>query len=151
MAEQYGDDRNLASRQAIYRFRRPGPDLHDWALDLAALAGDEGILDIGCGNGRYLQRLAQRGHRGPVTGVDLSVGMRPAVVADAEALPCRDGAADVVLCMHVLYHVPEQRRAVAELRRAARGRAIVATNSVEHLREMDDLAPRSPARDRCAR
>jgi tRNA (uracil-5-)-methyltransferase TRM9 len=36
------------------------------------LAGDESILDLGCGNGEMARELMRRGHRGPYTGVDFS-------------------------------------------------------------------------------
>ena len=37
--------------------------------------------------------------------------------ADVAALPLRDGSFDVVLAAHMLYHVPDRRAAVSELRR----------------------------------
>jgi tRNA (uracil-5-)-methyltransferase TRM9 len=36
------------------------------------LAGDESILDLGCGNGELARELMRRGHRGSFTGVDFS-------------------------------------------------------------------------------
>ena len=36
------------------------------------LAGDESILDLGCGNGELARELMRRGHCGPYTGVDFS-------------------------------------------------------------------------------
>lgn len=151
MDEQYGDDRNLAARQSIYAYARPGPNLFDWALDLAGLEGEERILDVGCGNGLYLAALSGRGHDGPAHGFDLEIGMLHAAagwhadagltVADAQALPVADGVADVALAMHMLYHVPDQSAAAAELRRVVRpgGTALVVTNAVGHLRELDDM------------
>jgi SAM-dependent methyltransferase len=152
MDEQYGDDRNLAARQSIYAYVRPGPTLFfDWALDLAELEGDERIVDVGCGNGMYLAALSGRSHRGPVHGIDLELGMLHAAagwradaglaVGDAQALPVADDVADVALAMHMLYHVPDQAAAAAELRRIVRpgGRALVVTNALGHLIELDDL------------
>jgi SAM-dependent methyltransferase len=147
--EQYVDDRNLAARQSIYAFQWPFIDLHAWVLDVANLRGDERVLEVGCGNGSYLRALRQRGHRGTVVGLDLSIGMlSPArafavgvVNADVQALPALDAGVDIVLAPHMLYHVPDLGAAVAELRRVLRpdGRAMVVTNSVEHLRELDAL------------
>ena len=150
MASQYGDDRNLAARQSIYRYRRgrEGRNFYDVVVDLAGLRGDEVVVDVGCGNGQYLRTLGMRSHRGAVAGFDLSAGMAkaasgwgPAAAGDAQALPVRTACADVVLCPHMLYHVPDQAAAVSEMRRVLRpgGRAVVVTNSVEHFRQVDDL------------
>jgi SAM-dependent methyltransferase len=105
------------------------------------------VGDIGCGNGRYVAALRAAGAR--VIGVDLSVGMlvsvpspRSALIAaDAQSLPLADASLDAVLMMHMLYHVPDQERAVAEAARVLRrgGHALVATNGPRHLGEMDAL------------
>jgi tRNA (uracil-5-)-methyltransferase TRM9 len=39
---------------------------------LDSLAGDEAILDLGCGNGEVARELMRRGHRGRYAGVDFS-------------------------------------------------------------------------------
>jgi SAM-dependent methyltransferase len=99
---QYKTDVNLAARQSIYTYQRPRIDLARETLGLAALDGQEAVADVGCGNGLYLAELARREHEGPVLGVDMSPGMLLAarsrapraglLVADAAALPVRDGA-----------------------------------------------------------
>ena len=151
IAQQYGDDRNLAARQSIYAFQSPRLNLHASSIDLAQLAGDESVLDVGCGNGRYLAELRTRGHRGFVCGADLSDGMlrsaRPAagadplLVSDAQSLPFASESFDVALMMHMLYHVPDRPKALAEIRRVVRpgGAVLVLTNSSSHFRELDEL------------
>jgi SAM-dependent methyltransferase len=150
LEQQYSDDANLAARQSIYAYQRPRLDLYNAAFDLAALRGDEAILDIGCGNGRYLSGLETRGHRGLVCGADLSTGMLQTarngsaaalLRADAQAIPFAADSFDVVLAMHMLYHVPDRPRALAEMRRVlqAGGAALVLTNSVTHFQELDAL------------
>jgi SAM-dependent methyltransferase len=151
IARQYGDDRNLATRQSIYAFQRPQLNLHASSLDLADLAGDESILDVGCGNGRYLAELRTRGHRGFVCGADLSDGMLRTtrldaeavslIATDAQALPFASESFDVGLMMHMLYHVPDRAQALAEVRRVVRpgGVTLVLTNSWLHFQELDDL------------
>lgn len=144
---QYATPANLAARQAIYRYQRPQLGLYDWAIDLADLSGGETILDIGCGNGAYLATLHRRGHVGLTVGTDFSSGMlssarqargahhaRPVVQGDATALPFSASAADVVLSMHMLYHVPQPLRAVVELRRVVRagGRVLIVLNEAAH-------------------
>jgi SAM-dependent methyltransferase len=66
----------------------------------------------------------------------------PALVAsDAEALPLTDASLDAVMMMHMLYHVPDPARAVAEATRVLRpgGKLLVATNGRRHLAEMNEL------------
>jgi SAM-dependent methyltransferase len=78
-------------------------------------------LEVGCGEGTNLVRLARRGRP---FGIDRSVrrvrfaaeavpGARLAA-ADAQALPFRDGAFASVLIRDLLHHLAEPRRAAAE-------------------------------------
>jgi ubiquinone/menaquinone biosynthesis C-methylase UbiE len=147
---QYASEANLAARQAIYRYRQPPARTAPWALDLATMRGDERLLDIGCGNGLYLAELEGRRHAGATFGIDLSAGMLDAarsrsnaavLVGDAQALPFAGGSFDRVLAMHMLYHVPNRDLAVAEIARvlAPGGTALVLTNSVHHLEELNAL------------
>ncbi len=147
-SDQYRTDRNLRARQAIYEFQRPRIDLPKEVVDLIGAEGKEAVVDVGCGNGRYLAELKRRRHAGLITGVDTSPGMLAAArsevpganfaCGDATALPLATGCADLVLAMHMLYHVPLPELAVAELRRvtAAGGRAIVGLNGEDHLQEL---------------
>jgi SAM-dependent methyltransferase len=160
---QYKTDANLTARQSIYAYQQPRVDLPARVLDLAGPAPSDTIADVGCGNGIYLAELARRGLPGRVLGVDMSLGMLaaarqrlttagdlagpgPAVgpvhvalaCADATALPLRDGAADLTLAAHMLYHVPEPSDALRELRRVTRpgGRVVIGLNGASHLRQL---------------
>jgi SAM-dependent methyltransferase len=149
---QYRDDTLLAARQSIYTHQQPRLDLVASVLDLAELTGQETVSEIGCGNGPYLARLAQLGHAGRLVGVDLSPGMlaitraanpRAAVtVGDAQRLPLADGATDVALAPHMLYHVQDRGAAAAEFRRVTRpgGRVLVVLNGADHVAELGALA-----------
>jgi malonyl-CoA O-methyltransferase len=95
------------------------------------------VLDAGCGSGRYLAHAHQRDARG-VVGVDLSAEMLKAASAldDArssagdvrtrllrgslDALPIRDGWADVTICGLTIGHLADLRAPLAELRRVTR-------------------------------
>ena len=148
---QYRTDANLAARQSTYAYQHPPIGLPAAVLDLAALHGNESIADFGCGNGAYLAELARRRHAGPVVGIDLSTGMLGAArrrapaaaltAGDAAALPMRDHAAILTLAAHMLYHVPDLRAAIKELRRVTRpdGQVLVVLNGNGHLRELRDL------------
>ncbi len=76
------------------------------------------ILDLGCGNGAYLQDLVRVGKDAKVTGADLTIDMLSAarrrvgdranfVKADATALPFKDRSWDLIFCSHVLQFVTD--------------------------------------------
>jgi SAM-dependent methyltransferase len=148
----YADDANLAARQAIFRYQDSPFDFFGWALEHVPWRGGEVVVDVGCGKGQYLERIAALGEAHLAVGLDLSPGMlvstrsqspddarKPALVnADAERLPLADACADVGLAMHMLYHVPDIPRAVAELRRMLRpgGTLLVAANAPGGLAEL---------------
>jgi SAM-dependent methyltransferase len=62
-------------------------------------------------------------------------------VADAQALPFLDESFDAVVANHMLYHVPNRPRALAELRRVLRpeGRFYASTVGRVHMRELGEL------------
>lgn len=143
----YADDAKLAARQAIYQFlERPWPSDGGRVLGALSLRGDEVVADVGCGNGNDIRDLRAAGFGGTIAGFDLSTGMLASVVplgvpvvnADAGALPLRDGAVDIALAMHMLYHCPDVAATLRELRRVVRGGGalVVSTNSSVHLQEL---------------
>ncbi len=83
------------------------------------------VVDLGCGTGTLATLLAEAGHR--VRGTDLSPAMLERAVAkaaaagldvafevgDAATPPYDAGSADVVLCRHVLWAVPDPAAALA--------------------------------------
>jgi methionine biosynthesis protein MetW len=100
---------------------------------LAALPPGGRVLDIGCGSGGLLERLA--GHAGYRAGVELSAtaAAEAAKVADEVAnlpidggLPFAPESFDVVVCADVLEHLPEPADALAAAARLCRpGGAVV--------------------------
>jgi len=152
-AAQYADDRNLAARQRLWQYQSPYFDIVSWVLDLGRVAPGRRVLDAGCGNGIYLRALRDR--HAQAVGCDLSPGMlaaagHPAVVnADVVALPVRDGAFDVVLAPHMLYHVAHRERAIRELRRVLtpRGILVAVTNGARHGQPLHQLIARAAGRE----
>jgi SAM-dependent methyltransferase len=143
----YSDPSGLTARASLYDFQRPRIDLVGEALEMLDPVSRRVVGDVGCGNGRYVGALRAAGAR--VIGVDLSAGMlmhvpppMPAVVVgDAQALPLASASLDRLLMMHMLYHVPEPERAVAEAGRVlgSGARLLVGTNGPRHLAEMNEL------------
>ncbi len=146
---QYADDGNLRARQRFWLHQSPYFDIEGWVLDLAGLAPGMKVLDAGCGNGLYLRAMAGRQVR--AAGCDLSMGMLRSVAcpalfsADVAALPVCDGVFDVVLAVHMLYHVPDRAAAVREMRRVLMpGSVCVAvTNGARHTRSLRALVERA--------
>ena len=83
-------------------------------------------LDAGCGTGRYVRLLRERGAR--VAGIDLSPAMLSRTGAercrvargDIRALPVGSMSIDVVVCGLVLGDVPDLQSALGELSRVLR-------------------------------
>jgi SAM-dependent methyltransferase len=65
---------------------------------------------------------------------------------DIQQIPLADGSVDLVLCSHVLEHVRDDRRALAELRRvcARDGRVLVQLPLVESEHTTEDLSDLDP-------
>lgn len=139
--DNYRSEEGLAVRQGLYQYKRPDYDLP--GVVIANIHADPvRVLDVGCGNGRYTGRLREAFPAAEVIGVDLAEGIlasvpEPTVVADVADLPFEDGSADVVLAMHMLYHVPDIGAALDELRRvlAPGGVLFVSTLASDDKRE----------------
>jgi SAM-dependent methyltransferase len=150
---QYADDRNLHARQLFWQHQKPPFDIVGWVLALAGLSAGMRVLDAGCGNGLYLRGLRDRQVK--AIGCDLSTGMLQAAAhlallrADVTALPLRDGAVDVALAVHMLYHVPDRESAIRELRRvvAAGGTCVAVTNGSAHTWSLRALVERAVRRE----
>jgi SAM-dependent methyltransferase len=140
--EHYASDERLAARQQLWHTSRREPpfDLYSWVLGVARLDGSERVLDLGCGNGAYLERIS-------AIGLDASVGMlhsasarttNPLVAGDAAMLPFRSSSFDLVLAAHMLYHVEDRAAALAEIARVLTpsGSFVAVTNSGRNQHEM---------------
>lgn len=56
----YSSDRDLAARQSLYQWQTPRHDLPGIAAEqLSGVRGSGRVVDVGCGNGKYVQRLRE--------------------------------------------------------------------------------------------
>ncbi len=96
-------------------------------------AGNRDVLEVGCGTGLVLQRIAAFARR--ATGIDLSPGMLElararglhVVEGSATSLPFDDESFDVTCSFKVLAHIPDIDTALGEMARVTRrGGTIIA-------------------------
>lgn len=158
--EQYRTGDNLTARIQLHeRFGVNHQGWFPWLYDRLALPEGACVLDVGCGMATFWTEQHIRRRAGwRVTLADFSPGMLTAArhrlsdraraftfcVADAQKLPFADDAFDAVIANHMLYHVPDRPRALAEMCRVLRpgGSFYAATNGREHLREIAVLLAR---------
>lgn len=138
----YDADDDLRVRREVHvQYSEQRGDFHEWVLSHLPRHPHDALLDVGTGPGDFPRLLRARGHTGLLIGCDLSEGMMqtaqaaaPALtwlVADAQALPFADASFHGVMARHMLYHVPDIPRAVAELARVTKpgGWLAAVTNS----------------------
>jgi SAM-dependent methyltransferase len=103
------------------------------AVDEAGIRPGGVVIDVGCGTGRALAPLRDAvGPAGTVIAFDVTPEMldaaRPAsaaagavvVLADARALPLRDGCADAIFAAGLVNHLPDTEAGLRELARVIR-------------------------------
>jgi SAM-dependent methyltransferase len=119
-------------------------------LDRLALPQGARILDAGCGSGRTLDELARYG---TAFGLDESPaaiaaahrrGHRRVVRGSVERLPYPDSSFDLVTCLDVVEHTPDDRRTLLELRRVTRpgGHLLLTVPAYQALWSSHDVANR---------
>lgn len=153
--DQYKDASNLDARAAIHqRFSTNPYGWFRWVFDaLLKFPANAKILELGSGNGLLWKENIDRIPAGwNIVLSDLSPGMldaawRNLVVTgrafqfkeiDAQSIPFEAETFDAVIANHMLYHVPDRPKAIAEIKRVLKpgGHFIVTTVGENHMREM---------------
>ncbi len=132
--DQYRDSTNLDARVLIHqRFSTNPYGWFRWVFDrLLKLPENAKILELGCGPGYMWKENVERIPAGwNITLSDLSSGMvdaawRNLIVSgrafqfkeiDAQSIPFEDETFDAVIANHMLFHVPDRPKAIAEIKR----------------------------------
>jgi ubiquinone/menaquinone biosynthesis C-methylase UbiE len=153
LSVQYATSANLAARIELHqRFSTNAYGLQRWIFDRLQLAPGMRVLEVACGTGSLWRENLERMPAGiELVLSDFSIGMvettrrvlpRASFVACAlPELPFADGAFDLVIANHMLYHVEPRQRGLADIRRVLRagGALFASTNGVAHLRELKTL------------
>jgi len=159
-SQQYQDGANLRARLNLHdQFSTNIYNWFLWVFDIFNLPSFCLILELGCGPGDlWLENIHRIPKGWDITLSDFSEGMlRQAqknllnqfhpfkfVMFNAQAIPHPERSFDAVIANHMLYHVPDRTKALAEIRRVLRpgGRLYAATVSETHMQELPSLVTR---------
>lgn len=110
-------------RRTVRAMNRSHASLTDWALQQLTVSSGANILDIGCGGGETVRKLAALAPNGKVTGLDYSsasvavsretnaqeiqTGRVRIEQGSVAALPFPDGAFDLVTAVETHYYWPD--------------------------------------------
>jgi ubiquinone/menaquinone biosynthesis C-methylase UbiE len=114
-------------------WNRRNAALNDVTLQSLDLRSDDRVLDVGCGGGYLIGRIAQKVNIGWIAGVDRSQSMTDFCsrrlrrwiqdgrveirCCPAEALPYPDGCFSKVCTVNTIFYIEDLEKALSELRR----------------------------------
>ena len=158
VGEQYRDSSKLSARIRLHKlFSTNGYGWHRWVFDhMTGLPDDARILELGCGRGDV---WVENSDRVPpdwgITLSDLSSGMIEEAgsnlegcgvsfdyeLIDAQSIPYPEATFDGVVANHMLYHVPDRAKGIAEIHRVLKpgGLLFAATNGRGNMGELWDI------------
>ena len=147
---QYRDSRNLGARAQLHQRYGSNPvGWFSWVMEHIAFKPGERVLECGCGPGwLWRNNLKRIPENCQITLTDLSPGMVSEAEnalattghdfrffdSDIRDLPFGGGDFDVVVANHMLYHVADRHKSLAEVKRVLKenGRFIAATVGKRH-------------------
>src|SRR5579859_5925642 len=158
--DQYRNASNLEARAQLHvRYGTNKYGWQRWLFDQFDFPSPARVVEFGCGPGWLWAQNQDRVAAGwDITLTDFSAGMIEECkrnlassahpfkfeTVDVQAIPYESASFDAVTANHMLYHVPDLRGALDEMRRILKpsGKLYAATNGVNHLRELYELQMR---------
>ncbi len=127
----------IAGAEMLERMSESHSPVTDWALSHLEISGDERVLDIGCGGGAALKKMAAKITTGDLTGadysevsvevsrknniVDIESGKMNIIHASVDSLPFENNSFDIIYTIESFYfwsdpveNLKEVRRVLAE-------------------------------------
>ena len=119
--------------EMLERMNQSHYEVTGWALSYWEIQEDDRVLDIGCGGGATLHRMAEKVTSGHVTGVDYSdvsvetsrrnneknikSGKMDVLEGSVENLPFADDSFDKIITVESFYFWPDPQENLKEVRR----------------------------------
>jgi len=120
-----------AGRQTIERMNESHASLTDWGLSHLEIRKNDSVLDVGCGGGAALKKIAAMNSPGKCRGIDISdlciseaskmneetvkEGRMELLKGDVAALPFPDASMDAVVSIESFYFWPDPDRGLREI------------------------------------
>lgn len=160
---QYQHTGNLSARIRLHQLFSTNPyGWQRWLFDQLDFTGAARLLELGCGTGGlWLENLDRLPDGLEMTLTDQSGEMVAQTrqqlpphshrfkfeTIDAQSIPYEDHTFDIVVANHMLYHVPDRNKALAEISRVLRpgGVFMASTIGERHLQEISLLVSRFDA------
>jgi SAM-dependent methyltransferase len=143
---QYRNTDKLAARIALHRYGTNPQSWQDWVRELLPLHRGQRVVEVGAGTGALWSERPDIA----LVPTDLSAAMCTALRdkgfaparCSADALPFAAATFDGAIASHMLYHVHEPAKAIAELERVLRpgGWLVATTNGGGHMAELWEIA-----------
>jgi SAM-dependent methyltransferase len=96
-------------------------------------------------------RSRLKGRPGLYVGVDLDARLRPSLLGDITRIPLADGCVDLLVCYHVLEHVPDDWAAMAEIARILAPGGVAIISTPYNPRGVTEEDPSAPVEERVRR
>lgn len=153
----YGEADDLGTRIYIHKnYSKSGLDWDDWVISRLPARSFVNVLDLGCGNGRFIFSLLDRKIGNNFTGIDISesnidfaksellrynntnVVFR---IENVEEYRFEQSGYDLIMCNHMLWHMKKLSEFLGKISvtLCPEGILLITTNSAGYMRKMYDL------------
>lgn len=159
LESQYRNPTKLNTRINIHEtYSENKKDWHLWLFEQMNISPNSKILEVGCGDGTFWMKNRKRidpswnlilsdFSEGMVESAHKNVGVNPNLQYSSfniEDIPFAENHFDILIASHMLYHVPNRKKALEEVRRVLKpdGTFYCSTIGQNHLKEFGELLKR---------